>query len=30
MRRINSKSTFEATDELEEVLKALANVNRLL
>lgn len=30
MLRINSKSTLESTEELEEVLKALANVNRLL
>ncbi len=29
MLRINSKSTLESTEELEEVLKALANVNRL-
>ena len=30
MLRINSKSTLGSTEELEEVLKALANVNRLL
>jgi ArsR family transcriptional regulator len=30
MLRINSKSTLEYTEELEDVLKALANVNRLL
>ena len=30
MLRINSRSTLEATEEMEEVLKALANVNRLL
>ncbi len=30
MLGINSKSTLESTEELEEVLKALANVNRLL
>jgi DNA-binding transcriptional ArsR family regulator len=30
MLRINSKSTLEVTEEMEEVFKALANVNRLL
>jgi ArsR family transcriptional regulator, arsenate/arsenite/antimonite-responsive transcriptional repressor len=30
MLRISSKSTLESTEELEEVFKALANVNRLI
>lgn len=30
MLRVNSKSTFESSEELEELFKALANVNRLL